>query len=637
MVQNITLRTDTSSSLRVDYTIPYENRANGNNGAAISMYKIELATRQNEIQQVYVSSGFGSYRLVLDNERTDCVDLDTSATELEVELEVLANIDGVVVTLLDQTVNSTTYSIEFDGPLLSNGDQTLLVLYSCSDNTLRSNVANSNNDTYATVSVIQDGLAGAVPQIEVITTQASTMLGGYFVANFGFIGDLSQRLSQENITALIEAGSNVVRSTADLRHYLNSGDFVLIGNYEMIVDGDFRFTVHNYHPEGANGIELYVWDTLLGNAQLTENLKTVYTDLDLTRELSPGDGVVFLNTVDQEYEEYTVDTISSTQLTLTEAYSGSTTLHASVYRKAAAVVRYDASADEMVASLVALQGIGDVNVERYGPTAQAAYTWSVTFGSFYGSLECPTCSRWTNGCNISHVADAFKVLDGNVSFVTTDSYLEGIYPDFENSTASDLVSVIEAVIHEVQVITIDAKDDTLEGNFNIQYEASGETVTVNHDIPASDLEFKLENLVAIGDLVVTRSSMFSGYGYHWTISFLTNIGDLPLFLLDGHNSSDPMVGSGWSLTANEIVKGQVFYPRGIMDGLDEGIAYSARVSVANVMGYGLDSANNGDIITRGAQNFGEGAVPGSEIASGVPDPPFISSVAPFSRSQVRMD
>jgi len=82
IVQNISLRTDSNSSLRIDYTVPYENRVTGCNGAPIEKYKVELSTRQNEIQIVYVSKTFGDFRVKFKSEVTLCIAWGSSAFEI---------------------------------------------------------------------------------------------------------------------------------------------------------------------------------------------------------------------------------------------------------------------------------------------------------------------------------------------------------------------------------------------------------------------------------------------------------------------------------------------------------------------------------------------------------------------------
>jgi len=124
------------------------------------------------------------------------------------------------------------------------------------------------------------------------------------------------------------------------------------------------------------------------------------------------------------------------------------------------------------------------------------------------------------------------------------------------------------------------------------------------DAAARDVEVALEELSTVGDVTVVRSLMDENRGFVWTVSFLTELGNVDMILFDNYD----MTGTVVTGVVSELITG-VAPPFNSLDkanglplgsavitdlselamtisDLDEGIAYYIRVAAINSVGQG---------------------------------------------------
>ena len=77
--------------------------------------------------------------------------------------------------------------------------------------------------------------------------------------------------------------------------------------------------------------------------------------------------------------------------------------------------------------------------------------------------------------------------------------------------------------HNVQTITVSSHEDDLAGVFRIAFDGHA-TEEISAKATAHDVKLELESLPTVGSTIVTRESLSNGF--IWTITFLTNYGDL---------------------------------------------------------------------------------------------------------------
>jgi hypothetical protein len=282
--------------LLLTWAPPYEDNVVGNNGAPVTAYKLELATRVFATQTVQVVGGpfaAGSFSLSLEGYSaypTACLAWDAAAALLELELNLLPQVDGASVTYAE----GGTYTVVFNGTALSNGAVPPLVASACAAFVADASHAEQAASAAAAANVdasfpvvaatVAQGLAGYEPAVVVVTTQApgrgdldgyvAGVTGGYAVASagappprqpsqrpvagtfdlsFGFTGDLAARLGGANGTVYgqVAAGQYLVQTTHDLRPFLTPGERVLVGDFVGVVNGssaDFTCSSHPADP-----------------------------------------------------------------------------------------------------------------------------------------------------------------------------------------------------------------------------------------------------------------------------------------------------------------------------------------------------------------------------------------------------
>ena len=294
-----TSRDSHATNLRIGWAPPYDDNVLGNNGAPVTEYKIELATRVYETQSVQIVGGpysAGSFSLMLEGNEsyaTSCMDWNVAPHLLELELNLLPQVDGASVSFASDT---GTYTVVFNGTTLSNGAVPSLVASSCASFEASSEhaeaaaaaaaAANLDASFPVAVTTVTQGLAGYEPAVVVVSTSApgrgdldgyvAGMTGGYAVASpsatldmarqpsqrpvsgtfdlsFGFTGDLTARLggyvNETTVYGKVEAGSYLVQTSQDLRPYLNPGERVRVGEFVGIVNGSSSDYTCSSSPE----------------------------------------------------------------------------------------------------------------------------------------------------------------------------------------------------------------------------------------------------------------------------------------------------------------------------------------------------------------------------------------------------
>lgn len=141
-------------------------------------------------------------------------------------------------------------------------------------------------------------------------------------------------------------------------------------------------------------------------------------------------------------------------------------------------------------------------------------------------------------------------------------------------------------------------------------------------------------------MTVVRGAAPAGFshGFTWTVTFETQIDNLPLLVVNSDSTRTPIVGT--DATQPLVVEIQRGAPPSLaldLDGLEPGETYVARVSATNAAGDGpttiADAAAGGD---RGSNNDGLGVAPFRVVARAAPQAPRISAITAISASQLEV-
>lgn len=429
IARNVTMTPGTYPGLvHLGIGLPVGIDVHGAEGLPLQGFRVEMANRVFETQVVAITFAWdatgssiayptqGSYALTVGNASTWCLDWDAPAEDIELALDSLATVDGVVVEALQPELNSTSngttseYStrpmlVSFTGPYLSNGDQDLVEFSICTM---------LDAGAYVDVYTVVDGVAGAVSPSVIVSTAVAdddggsgTTLSGSYVVSFGYRGGIGLRLGEGNETSVsvaMEAGSRTVQCSSDLSHYVNEGDVVEVGGVQLVVAGEFKcedavawdntlaafpcsFTVTSPHPAGVEDVPAYGASNSLGSVHVQNGDATILTNWDLTPYLSAGDRITTRDPDSGEYFQSTVFSLDEARVTLEEGYQGPSAVRASAFFSPYAVIPYDASAEEFRDAIEALPSVGSVEVTREGPDESFGFEWSVTLTSFDGPLS----------------------------------------------------------------------------------------------------------------------------------------------------------------------------------------------------------------------------------------------------------
>jgi len=632
------LSTDDDGMVHVEWSPPPFTKLEGNNGKPVLGYNIELATRVVEEQILTVQGDLGTlvqgqYKLQFGAEVTKCLDVFASAMELEYALEYLDTLDDVSVERSD-THHGYQYLVRFSGELKENGNVEELELAGavCSGEASALLPEGEIMEDVVNIRTLVQGQTGGVPEIVSITTSSdagTTLLSGAFHLSYDYIGDFFQEVPGALVT--VKAGSRFVSTNDfDLRPFLRRGQSVKIANEILSVDNLDAFTysvlpLSSYHVEGATSEKVYIMDNIVGHVDVVTTTTTATTYDDYSSLLREGEFIMLDNDV------YAVSSIDSGNIHLGEPsdhttpkpYLGSTDAHVIVYERKKIEVNFDESAHELDLKIESLPGIGSVDVSRIGPDSQNSFTWSVTFTS---SLPSGVCTEGSPRCL---TVEESTLLQGDNPEVETTLVREGAEPSYDKIALNTLIN---NGVFEIQTIRIVAEADDLDGKFTISFPKCppmhtsgnpGAEVRVINDVPtlrqftlgalvrpqdateivlyhsvsSKDLKSALESLSTIGIVDVSRRSV--EFGYEWDVSFKSNVGNLPLLVVDGTD----LLGTNPSAEVREETTGAYLDHHVALTNLTvSSQVYSAKLSAFNEIGNGPDTL-------LGKQDIGQGVIP----------------------------
>ncbi|KAL7444023.1 hypothetical protein ACHAXM_009254 [Skeletonema potamos] len=187
---------------------------------------------------------------------------------------------------------------------------------------------------------------------------------------------------------------------------------------------------------------------------------------------------------------------------------------------------------------------------------------------------------WTNGAMLTQSKSSTNVLFGTNAITQVAIIQSGVEPSYTNIVYS---AHLEITQHEVQEIELLSDKDDLSGTFELSLGSSSNTVIFSFDESVDDFTTKLQSSSLIGRVNVDKIPSPKAYGSIWTITFLSNLGDVPRLQ---HNGILNLRGTNVSLTITEKVKGRLGPQHVVAKNLDEGRMYTARVSAGNDAGFG---------------------------------------------------
>ena len=142
----------------------------------------------------------------------------------------------------------------------------------------------------------------------------------------------------------------------------------------------------------------------------------------------------------------------------------------------------------------------------------------------------PPSSGWSNNLSISTTIAPVDLLQGTNAIVSVSSVTEGQPPNFENIIFSTDIS---ESAKEVQQILLSWSQGIFSGFFKISFLNPKMNVKIGCDDSAEDLITKLESLPSIGRVDVVKET---GSGsISWTVTFLSNVGDLQMLQVHCHH------------------------------------------------------------------------------------------------------
>eukprot|EP00956_Cyclotella_meneghiniana_P022416 scaffold42451_cov66-Cyclotella_meneghiniana.AAC.3 len=231
-------------------------------------------------------------------------------------------------------------------------------------------------------------------------------------------------------------------------------------------------------------------------------------------------------------------------------------------------------------------------------------------------INVPT-SGWSNGAVIALSDNTpIELLTGQGATVDVSTLQTGVSPSFENIVMSNL---IESGEPEVQELELSSTENDLGGSFELSLGTGlgtgSSTVTIYYDDPINDLQTKLQSLPGVGTVHVESRNPIGHYGVVWTITLLSNSGDVPLLQ---HSGTSSLQGTAVTLDIREVTKGTDGAARHmIVNNLDADETYAVRVRAMNDYGYGP--------YTTASQAVGGGIHPIVKTASAPPGKPSISA------------
>ena len=328
-----------------------------------------------------------------------------------------------------------------------------------------------------------------------------------------------------------------------------------------------------------------------------------------------------------------------------------------------ATINHDSSVTDFKTAIEALAGVGTVSVSRTAAAdINGGYTWTVSFTDFFGDhFDLVAAGA---GSTLSGVGAAVTVvevakgtlkeiqtvrLSGTKAFTlgfgsdttlqvpfptldicntlisTTDANLE-LLPSIDSvtiacaqvtgeyelaitfNTAAGSLNLLETTFDDNSVAnavrTQTATSTVLGGQFTASFRGERTGYLNPLALSAAELKAALEGLTTIGTVDVTRSTVDENNGYTWSVTFLTEMGDIPLMVTD----TLALTGTANRAIVSEQTKGVEPPFDGSLDGtllplgsatasaetaeykitgLRQGVPYYVRTSARNLVGTGL--------------------------------------------------
>jgi hypothetical protein len=662
------MTTDDPSVLAATVTPPAHIMATGINGAPITgfVFKYESAMHARVFEVQYVPLvptkrlAGGSFTLSFSSSlgvsTTTCLPFDASAASVKSAIAYLNGIDGVSVERASAGQYGFAWNVTFDGPLFSAGDVPSLTFAAgiqASDYGTGVACDALLDSTGASVPLVQPGVvelvkgsAATIPEvvyIETATTAVGSLISGTFGVSWDFSAPLTKWLCSSCFS--LNAGSRFVPFTpelssiarADIRRSVASGDSILLNNE--------TFTVSSYAGEGV--LIKGIWLVEAPSASIAKASAAIAANHVAVVAVTKGSSTVTFNSDSlpsltsffrendyirlgsQIFKVKTVMLLPNNDIDKVElwtAYEGVTTASVSLFRRQEAIVSASATADEMAASLLAaFPTLGDVNVERIGPSNVNSFRWILTLRSQKGASRCSMPGR---ECFMAYNTAQSPLLTHTLgsSLATVTSRV--VRPGLSSSFSSASTVTVGGRVGEVQRISITGDTNDLSGYFLVRTD-DGQSTPVNINTPAFELAWHLMHgfgegsdaaplgLVSVSEVALSSAPVFSRA---WDVTFLTAWGDVPELTVDAAS----LQSSGtFSAAVTEITKGVA--PGGAvinglwaaatvkLPGVTPGVQYSVAMSAINSLGEGS--------LTE--QNFGRGVYPYTISSSSQPSAPAI--------------
>lgn len=440
-VREATLSFNASDSLRVEISPSSNERAEGNNGSPVSRYLFQVGTRENEVQQLTLSSDnqlmAGEFRLSLGMHYTRCIPIfGLTADILKVYVEELRNVDGVLVI----QENNITFRVEFVGPNFSNGDQPEFALGPNDCDQIHPSSFN------IAISTIQEGIAGFRPHIMSLQTSSMKGIPELMELSYGFDGPYDQVINVNGslILAKVNAGSKEVQITGsnELGKVFTPSECIKLVDEIVCIESIQNGSIHlnEYHQKGSNNeyVQTYRMVNHIGVASLIGNDdKLVRTQGEPFRQLLQIDDVIKL--VDERGGEIFSQIVgfSGEEVILDSVFRGETTA-VTVFKEYSIFLNADVSSLQMKYALEEIPSVGVVDVERFGPINESDYVWNVSFMSGLSRI----CSSRKQCLNIkASTLNCIKV--SNVTAKSEDTYFnigfKNGFPNYSSIQTGNMV------------------------------------------------------------------------------------------------------------------------------------------------------------------------------------------------------
>ena len=145
-----------------------------------------------------------------------------------------------------------------------------------------------------------------------------------------------------------------------------------------------------------------------------------------------------------------------------------------------------------------------------------------------------------SSCDGTIIKDALEALS-TIGNVTVTCSHDTTYVDFAitfDTNAGDLDELQCATLNATGscafTTTRDGTSETLGGTFTLEFEGQ-RTGYLPYDISADDMKTALELLDTVGEVDVSRSDADENSGYVWSVTFLTDLGNLNTMVADGRS------------------------------------------------------------------------------------------------------